>query len=226
MGLKELKLSSWFSLRICTNYPFFFFSILAPYLELSLDQDIYPPHGTIPLGGFFALNFRNRMTYVTKKGSCTSATVTTECQWLTPNKDFEHKTLDSKWSHIKENIRLLKLSIAHTFQCNVQHLNKPWWTLTVSFGCSLHQFWLNILSSLLFGYLLQLPSSLVSSGNNHLPKLNSPNWHNSAHHRANRIFADIVLRVHQYLLFLFLPLYSSCLVGFVRSLGLGLIFVL
>lgn len=120
-------------------------------------------------------------------------------------------------------------SLVH-FNAGCSSLDKHRWTLILSSGCSLHQFWLNILSSLLFGCLLQIPfSSLISSGSYHLPNLNPLarlKLHNYTHHRVKRIFADIVLHAHQYLLFLFLTLYSSCLFGFVRSLSLGLIFVL
>lgn len=64
------------------------------------------------------------MTFVTRKGSFGNAAVTTEYQWLTLSKDFEHKTLDSKWLLIEENIRLLKLSIACTFQCSMQQFRQ------------------------------------------------------------------------------------------------------
>lgn len=120
-------------------------------------------------------------------------------------------------------------SLIH-FNAACSSLDQHWQTLMVSSGCSPTPLFFNILSSLLFGYLLQLSSSsLVSSGSYHLPNLNPlarPKLHDYTHHRVKRIFADIVLHAHQYLLFLFLTLCSSCLFGFVRSLGLGLIFVL
>jgi len=80
-----------------------------------------------------------------------------------------------------------------------------------------------------FGYLPQLPSSSFVSQESNSYLNSNPlarlKLHNYTYHKVKRIFADVVLHAHQYLLFLFLTLYSSCLFGFVRSLGLGLTFI-